>query len=277
MRTLVIFTAALCLAPFGATAEFNPYEGAKPLAVFIQTDPWAMVIGSDTPRVAIYENGEVIFLRKVNDRWALFHVTLDKPALEKVRKQLKPFLGLKKLKPFYDVAPNVTDQPQAIFWVRDGDREAATSVYGLMAEGTQLPAYTTMHGEVTPDVPPDELLKLHRWLSKLDYDGAQEWTPKYIEVMLWDFSRATGSERWPKEWPGLSSERAIRRGQSYSIFLDGALLPKLRELLASLDMRDALEVDGKKMSVSYRFVFPSEPVWRKGLAAAAQKAVETSN
>lgn len=57
MRTLLAIIIALCVTSVCTAAEFDPFEGPKPLAIFIQSDPWAMVIGSDTPRVAIYENG----------------------------------------------------------------------------------------------------------------------------------------------------------------------------------------------------------------------------
>src|SRR5580765_5801634 len=44
-------------------AEFDPYSGPKPLLVMIQTEPWATVIGADTPRVAVYEDGTLLFQR----------------------------------------------------------------------------------------------------------------------------------------------------------------------------------------------------------------------
>ncbi len=126
MRTLLAIIVAFYLATVCAAAHFDPFQGPKPLAIFIQSDPWAMVIGSDTPRVAIYENGETIFAKKVNDRLA--------------------------------------------------------------------------------------------------------------------------------------------------IFLDGALLPKLREFLATRKPKSAVGIEGKKMAVSYRFTFPGEPAWRKAFAAAGEQA-----
>lgn len=59
LLVLPLFSACPTLA-----AGFDPFAGPKPLAVLIQSDPWAMVIGSDTPRVAIYENGRVIFVQR---------------------------------------------------------------------------------------------------------------------------------------------------------------------------------------------------------------------
>jgi hypothetical protein len=272
MRThLAILVVAFCLTSVCAAAEFDPFEGPRPLAIFIQSNPWAMVIGSDTPRVAIYENGDVIFAKKVNDRLAYHQVTLDKDQLEKVREHLKPVLALKDLKPGYNIRPNATDQPQAMFYLRDGDREVATSVYGLMAAGTELPGFTEFPGGPKPTIPPDALLKLHKWLCELDYPNSKEWTPKYVEVMLWDYSYAPGASiQWPKDWPALKSDRAIKRGDSYSIFLDGSLLPKLREFLATqAKEKGAVEIDGKKMAASYRFTFPGERGWRKAFEKSA--------
>jgi hypothetical protein len=230
-----------------------------------------MVIGSDTPRVAVYENGDVIFVKRVNDRLVYHHVTLATDELEKVREQLKPVLALKDLKPGYNILPNATDQPQAMFYLRAGEREVATSVYGLMATGTKLPAYTEFPKGPKATVPPDELLKLHKWLCELDYPNSKKWTPKYVEVMLWDYSYAPDeSIRWPEDWPSLNTERAIQRGDSYSIFLDGSLLPKLREFLVTRKETGAVEIERKKMAASYRFVFPGERAWREAFAEAVQ-------
>lgn len=273
MRTFLALVATISLTGVCAAAEFDPFEGPKPIAVFIQSDPWAMVIGSDTPRVAIYENGDVIFAKKVNDGLAYHHVTLDKDQLGKVSEQLKPVLALKALKRRYNIRPNATDQPEAMFYLRDGDREVATSVYGLMAAGTELPGYTEFPGGPKATVPPDELLKLHKWLCELDYQDSKQWTPKYVEVMLWDYSHAPeASIQWPRDWPSLNSDRAIKRGDSYSIFLDGSLLPKLREFLATQKEKGAVEIEGRKMAASYRFTFPGERAWRKAFTRATEQS-----
>ena len=259
----------LCLAPLFAAAEFNPFEGPMPIAIFIQSDPWDMVIGSDTPRVAVYENGEVILVKKINDRPVYHRVMLDKDALARLSEQLKPVLAMKDLKSGYEIAPNVTDQPQAMFYFRDGTREITTAVYGLRAADTKLPAYTRNPDSPVTDVPPAELLKLHKWLCELDYPKSEEWTPKYVEVMLWDYSYAPDpSIQWPKPWPALNSYRAMKRGNSYSIFLDGSILPKLRKFLATQKKRGAIQIDGKKMAASYRSTFPGEPFWHRAFAAA---------
>ena len=41
--------------------------GKEPLFVFIEYDPWAMVIGSDSPSFVIYSDSSVIFLQSYED------------------------------------------------------------------------------------------------------------------------------------------------------------------------------------------------------------------
>src|SRR5918997_6945743 len=82
-------TAVVFLSLFGAfvaaAAEFDPFAGPKPPVVFIQTEPRAMVIGADTPRVAIYEDGEAIFTKAEKNRLVYHHAKLDAAPLAAVR------------------------------------------------------------------------------------------------------------------------------------------------------------------------------------------------
>jgi hypothetical protein len=253
-------------------AEFSPFDGPKPIAVLIQTDPWAMVMGADTPRIAVYEDGSVIFLKKSEKSASYHRKDLSEIQLADFKKRLTPTAHLKDLKRSYTLLPHVTDQPEALFYLRDGERELTTSVYGLKAAGTKLPAYTVLPGKQKPDAAPDELLELHKYLCTVDYPDSQEWTPRYLEVMIWPYEYAPdASIVWPKDWPGLDSKRSFKRGDSYSIFLDGSALPELRKFLKSRKEKGAVEIGGKKWAVSFRAVFPSEPVWRKALESANQK------
>ena len=119
MRTLVVLNLGLCLTYGSGAKEFNPFEGPKPMVIFIQSDPWLMVIGSDTPRVAVYETGDVIFAKKREGTFVYRRFTLDKAGLDKVREKIRPVLALKDLKPFYNIRPNVTDEPEAMFYLRE--------------------------------------------------------------------------------------------------------------------------------------------------------------
>lgn len=50
----LLLTFSLTIS-FGQT--FNEKYG-QPIIVLIETDPWLMVIGSDVPTFALYENGQ---------------------------------------------------------------------------------------------------------------------------------------------------------------------------------------------------------------------------
>src|SRR5688572_4049478 len=272
MRRLIVLVGALFTASTCAAKDFDPFQGPTPLAVFIQSDPWALVIGSDTPRVAIYENGDVIFVKNTRGSLVYHNVALDLHQLEGVRARLKPVLALNGLKPRYNLAPNISDLPEAMFYFHDGEREVATSVYGLMPKITKPPGYAESPVSSGPVAPPDELINLHKWLCELDFSNSMVWTPKYVQVLFWDYSYAPeASIRWPAEWPSLNSDRAISREKLHSIFLDGSMLSQLREFLATRKEKGAVEIAGKKMAASYRFTFPGERAWRKAFAATAQE------
>jgi len=148
----------------------------------------------------------------------------------------------------------------------------ATRVYGLKVAGTRLPAYTVLPGNQKPDALPDELIELHKFLCTMDYSDSQKWTPRYLEVMIWPYEYAPeASIVWPKDWPGLDSKRSFKRGDSYSIFFDGSVLPELQKFLRTRKEKGAVEIGGKKWAVSIRSVFPNEPVLRKALEATMEK------
>ncbi len=45
---------------------FDPFEGRRPIFTLIQTDPWLMVMGSDTPMVCLYDDGTLIYFINEN-------------------------------------------------------------------------------------------------------------------------------------------------------------------------------------------------------------------
>jgi hypothetical protein len=266
----------MCLTHLCAASEFRPFDGPRPIAILIESNPWASVIGADTPRVAIYENGDVIYTRRNGHGIGYRYVKLDTNELETVRARIGPIFANKDIESSYDLVRGGTDRPTTMFYFRNGDREIATMVTGMTDGDAELPVRSQSPTVKKSDSFPHALLELHKWLSKLDFAQSKEWSPKYVEVMLWDYSYAPGASiHWPKDWPALNSSRAIKRGDSYSVFLDIPLLPKLREFLATGKKKGAVEIDGKKMAASYRFVFPGEPSWRKAFAAAMIRSDES--
>jgi hypothetical protein len=110
---------------------------------------------------------------------------------------------------------------------------------------------------------PEVIWDLYGYLSQADFTESRPWHSPYLEVMLWPYDYAPETSLpWPKDWPDLDSPRAFPRGNGYSIFLDGSQEHALIDFLAKRSPNGAVEISGKKWTVAWRPVFPSEPVWR---------------
>lgn len=262
MRLIAIFVLSFMAVHLGRAADFHPFDGPIPVVILIETNPWAMVIGADTPRVAVYDDGEVIIAKEQNQRLQYYQLTLDAPSLKTMRAQLSALLSINDLKHSYELV-RATDQPEAKFYLSDKKRELVTSIYGLSNAANSL----IVAGDAKKAGIPSALLEFYKWLLGLDGSSGKVWTPNYVEVMLWDYSYAPQpSIKWPRDWPSLDSDRAVKRGEAYSIFLDGRLQPQLTAFLATRSEKGAVEISGKKMAADYRYTFPGEPIWRKAFS-----------
>ena len=261
MARLALALVGLLLLATPAAAKFEPWAGPKPIAVFTEFNPWLMVIGSDTPRVAIYENGDVIFAKKIGESYAYHFVKLSPAQLQELEARWQSVLAVVPPKDGYDIS-YATDQPTASFYLRHGEQTFRAGVYGWSCRGGVHAPANNLKPEQTP---PAALAEAHKTFCALDFPESKEWIPKYVEVMLWDYSYAPDpSIAWPKKWPGLESPRAMKRGDAWSIFLDGSELPALRAFVNERREKGAVELGGKKWSIAYRYTFPSEPMWRGG-------------
>lgn len=281
MKLLWIVTALVVAAPRGAAEprRFDPYAGPRPLLVWIQTDPWAMVLGADTPRAALYEDGTLICV--ANDGSGLPRHRFSKLShddLDRAVQRIQSFGTFSGLKRQYDIAFGVTDLPTARFYLDlGGGPPVVTEVYGLMARGTALPAWSTTDERRAPESLPASLAGLQRYLVGGTCEEGVPWIPEHVEIMLWPYEYAPQkSIQWPADWPGLDSPEATQRGDSYSIYLTGSKLDELRSFLKTRNEKGAVEVGGKKWAASYRYVFPSEPVWSKAFRQSLDAPVTES-
>ena len=161
----------------------------------------------------------------------------------------------------------MTDLPETRMYLDLDGAKLATTIHGLMRANTKLPAYTTFPSDREGDRLPASVSELYDYLTQLDFPGATRWEPERVEVMVWDYSYAPEeSISWPSEWPGLDAPSTVRRGDSYSVFLPGTELPRLRELLRARRQRGAVEIDGRNWAVAIRYPFPGESVWLNALA-----------
>lgn len=240
----------LALALFAAL--YSPQSHAQktvpePLLVMIQTDPWLMVIGSDSPRFALYKNGDVIYRTDKGYRF----VHLDEAQMGEFVASMD-LAGVAKHQGSFD-ASNATDQPEEIFLGFDQEKPWALRVYGLIGAGDGAPTV------------PAEVKRLYGFLDSFDRANASEWVPEKFEVMIWPYEYAPeASIHWPEGWPSLDDPATRQRGESYSLFLPSSLYGQFQSLLETRDEKGAMVMGGKKWAVSHRFPFPAESRWMGG-------------
>ena len=107
---------------------------------------------------------------------------------------------------------------------------------------------------------PEVILNLFDKITSYTHSGSKSWLPKKIEVMIWPYEYAPdASIIWPTDWPDINHPETFKRGQDlYSIFLDSMYFEDLKQFLKTRSQKGAVEINGKKWAVSFRFPFPHE-------------------
>lgn len=228
------------MALAAARASSMPY----PLIVMLTSDPWLMVIGSDSPTFALYSDGTAIFRTKAG----LQSTKLDQTQqTDLVRAFDNPDLAA--LAGGYDAA-NATDQPEN----------------QLLVYGNKVPFYISVYGSLDDESVraklPTAITEAFDKLRSFQASNARAWLPDQVEVMVSPYEYAPDrSIVWPQRWPHLNDPATRKRGDSYSIFIPSAELPALKAFLASGKEKAAIEIDGKKFAASVRLPFPHESLW----------------
>lgn len=156
--------AALLASPVSAQ---SPAADAEPVIVYIETDPWAMVIGSDSPRFVLYDDGTVIY------RTDAGYQSITLAAADSAALAAK--VSLASVKEYTDYT-RATDQPSSII-IDFRDLKAAVA-YGAMSRHRD-------RGDRS-----DKLLTMITLLREYQSPDAKPWEPEAIEVMIWPYEYA---------------------------------------------------------------------------------------
>ena len=214
-----------------------------PEVVLIERDPWKQVLGSDSPRFALYEDGRVIYREGEEYRT----VELSEAELQAFRKSLTTAHNSAR-SGGYDVALT-TDQPD-------------NSLLLYRGEPVYLNVYGSLDDEEVIARLPRSVHDAYETLRTFSHTRSEPWIPEKIEVMVQPYEYAPEpSIKWNKDWPGLSHPTTVKRGDSYSLFLPTTERKNLQQFLAARNERGAIEIDGRKWAVSTRIPFPSEELW----------------
>ncbi len=226
------------------------HEAAQPILVLVNTDPWAMVMGADSPRFALYEDGLVIFQSGDGYKQARLDPAQIKALLHSVD------VGALACVTGRYQAADMTDQPTSNIFLGRGGALTTISVYGSPSGGRE-------GGRV-----PTPIVAAYERLIAFNPADAKPWMPEKVEVMVWPYDHASEpSIIWPAKWPGLDAPGTVRMGpDGYSIFLPTEDLQALIAFLNTRHQKGAVEIGGKKWSVDFRFPFPGEHLWMDGAA-----------
>lgn len=209
-----------------------------------ERNPWSMVIGSDVPTFYLYETGQIIYKNLENEDLKIHEIQLTEQELRKVIQSLSISSDIYNLPNDITVA-NQTDQPTAEL-VLDIKTRKTISVYGDLDSDS----------EVRKRIP-SVFLGVYDNIKKYKNDLAKDWFPDKIEIMFWDYDYAPNKKLWPKKFPDLRSTSTIKRGDMYSLYIDKTDFDEFKEYYSSLGEKEAVEINGKKMAISYRFPFPN--------------------
>lgn len=228
------------------SSKSSALENFKPVIVLVERNPWLMVIGSDSPVFALYNNGTLIYYEK--DK-GYFSSKLNK---EQMIKYI-PNKNFKKLKTYYSTS-DWTDQPTNTIYFWENNIKYSVTVYGSLRKAKEERKKT-----------PKEFLEIYdKLIKKVNYKGAK-WLPKYLEVMIWPFEYSKDNPiKWPSNWPNLKHNMTKKRGKgSYSLYLDSKYFDGLVKFMKNKRPTQAVLIGNKKYAVSYRYPFPKEGMWMK--------------
>ncbi len=239
-----------------ASGTINPQAGESPVVIIYEMNPWAMVIGSDSPSFALYGDGLLIFVRpNAEGGYEYASAKLSRQELDSLVGSL-PAKQFQELEPRYETTM-VTDQPTTVITLWDGGRAKTVSVYGGLKRTDND----------RKEAAPAAFVETYEKLKGFKASKAARWTPEKVELMIWPFENAGDPLPWPKNWPDTSHPETKRRGQSpdqisYSIYLTPAQYEALKKS-AKAKSADALLINGRKWAFSFRYPFPGEDSWRK--------------
>ena len=246
MKKYIIGLFLLIIANYSFGQELNEKYG-QPIVVLVETNPWLMVIGSDVPTFALYENGQIIYKKVVKKKWKYFEVTNDQETTQKIIKSFGITDSLMNQQNYVE-ASSWTDQPTNILLL-NFDTAKQISVYGNLDKKDKETRKQT----------PKDFLTVYDNIKKFESKKAKEWLPDNIEIMLTDYSHSPEKPiEWPENWPNLESESTVERSESlYSLYLPKENFEDFIELISNLKEKQAVEINGKKFSVSYRLPYPN--------------------
>jgi len=204
------------------------WTGLQPLILLTEYNPWAMVIGSDTPTFALYIDGTAIYWNgdRRSGKYMTAHLSPSQVTDLFDAAHLDSIEGLKDCYAIDDG----TDAPTNVLVVKTQTGYKTIDVYGVIRR---------MENISPSRLPPDLQAAFHTLLA-FDTAEARSWQPPYFEVIIWPFTYAKSSVRWPASFPGINDKNTQPTKHGYRLFLPIAELDQYRTFLAKMKPTQAV-------------------------------------
>lgn len=247
-RVAFVLTTVSCLP---CQAQGLPAPAARPVAMLITYDPWAMVIGSEGPSIVAYNDGTILFRRQVSKRRYEYAAVQDRRVVDNLVGTPEQRTAFATAEDRY-VLNHRTDQPttRLCLWLDTGRK--CTSIYGLSEADARQ-----------PNSAPPQVAGILGSLARFSDRRAERWWPVQIEVMLWPYDHSPEAPAiWPEDWPDMNDPSARSRGgASFSVFIPSGQRERLQSFVQRLGERQAVKIRGRKWSIGLRIPFPREAEW----------------
>jgi hypothetical protein len=246
IKTYLVVLLLLICCSRARGQQFNPVYG-QPIVVLTETDPWLMVVGSDVPSFALYDNGQVIYQRRSGNRMEYVTTQHNRVQTQALIKSFGITDSLMLGRNYFQ-ASEATDQPTNILLL-NFDSVKQVQVYGALRNAnSQARARTSK-----------PFLTVYDRLVQYDDPAAITWLPDTIEVLATSYSHSPEKPlAWNRAWNDLKSSSTIKRGADlYSIYLPKSQFEDFLQLRRRLKAKQAVEINGEKYSLSYRLPFPN--------------------
>lgn len=235
-------------------ARKQPSEKTGPLVVLLERRPWAMVLDSDSPTVAIYKDGLVILRDDSGKDHRSYRSTrLEERELRAVVDSLAIEGGLDKLDEYYKCALNKSPPPP-FNWIhiwKDGN-EKRVGVSAFLRTDTEA-----------REKAPKAYVTAFDKLTSFSHKGLKPWIPDQFQVLMVSYDHSPKEPlEWSSEWPGLSDAKPWGSTDALMLNLDSKHIDEFRKLLDRSQPYQAIKIGDKKWALTYRIPFPHEECWR---------------
>ena len=242
----------------------DAWPEADPIAIVTEYNPWAMVIGADSPRVLLFADGTLIRTDLGGHALVFSTARLTPSEVSRVQTAIGSMTTFMRLRNAYNLTPSMSDMPTVEIVRNEGRLSKTVEVYGYRSGFVDVPATCVSPTGEKADRLPSEFDQAYRVLVGLRPTRLARWYPRYLEVMVWPFEHSRKEPlAWPDTWPDLTHPLTIQRGDSYSLILPSTEQSTLESFLAARFSGQAVRIGGRKWSISWRPVTPGGPVARE--------------